>query len=326
MSAAVRLNDGIEIETETLGTVKCDPGNPDGDWNVLSHAHTDHLPRRVGEQPIVSSSLTADLAGARRDLAIDPTVPERIELVPSGHIDGSRAAIIEDRDRRILYTGDVAVRSRFGLEGFRPPDADVLIVEATYGDPSYTFPAPDVLEQEVAGWVASNRDGPMVCFAYALGKAQRVQRLLERLDVDRVFAAETIVELNGVIEATTGASFPAEPFDDEGDLGPGEALVLPSGRAQSNRVEPLVSHHEAVTAGFSGWAVDSGYRYRREIDRGFPLSDHCDFEELLDLVARVNPERTYLHHGFADELASALTTRGYDTRALKQHQPPLDAF
>lgn len=326
MSARVRLNDGIEIETQALGTIRCDASEATGDWNIVSHAHTDHLPRRIGDAPIACSPLTAALARTRRDLSIDPAVPQEIELLDSGHIDGSRAALLHDSDQRILYTGDVAVRDRYGLEGFAPPSADVLVVEATYGDSSYSFPAVESIESEVKAWMETHADRPLICFAYALGKAQRVLGMLHRLGVDRIFAADRIVELNRVIERATGHAFETQPVDSDLDPAPTDVVVLPGSLGQADWVEDLVSEQKAVTAGFSGWAINSGYVYRRGLDRGFPLSDHCDFSELVDLVETVDPEATYIHHGFADALAKALTRRGYQARALRRDQATLDAF
>ncbi len=326
VSVRVRLHDGIEIETQTLGTIRCDASDPTGDWNIVSHAHTDHLPRLVGDAPIACSPVTAALAETRRDLLIDPAVPEEIELLDSGHIDGSRAALIRDGDRRILYTGDVAVRDRYGLEGFAPPSADVLVVEATYGDPSYSFPTIASIEGEVEAWMTAHAGRPVICFAYALGKAQRVLRLLDRLGVDRVFASTGIVELNRVIARATGQALETRVVDSELDLDPADVVVVPGSLRQAEWVEDLVSEQEAVTAGFSGWAINAGYVYGRGLDRGFPLSDHCDFSELVGLVETVDPEMTYIHHGFADALAKALTRRGYRARALQRDQATLDAF
>jgi len=58
----------------------------------------------------------------------------------------------------------------------------------------------------------------------------------------------------------------------------------------------------------------------------FPLSDHCDFEELQSLVEAVDPDQVYTQHGSAASLATHLTNSGYDATALRQNQTSLGDF
>jgi putative mRNA 3-end processing factor len=58
----------------------------------------------------------------------------------------------------------------------------------------------------------------------------------------------------------------------------------------------------------------------------FPLSDHCDFRELCDLVDAVDPDRVYTQHGSADAFADHLVTEGYDATALRANQTALGDF
>jgi Cft2 family RNA processing exonuclease len=69
------------------------------------------------------------------------------------------------------------------------------------------------------------------------------------------------------------------------------------------------------TAVVSGWALDRGAVYRYGCDAAFPLSDHADFSELLNFVERVGPRRVLTVHGFADEFAQMLRSRGIEASA-----------
>lgn len=322
----VRLNDGIEIQTRSLGTIKCDARRPDGDINLISHAHTDHLPTSIDTDSVVCSSVTASLAQERRNLdGCVPSQHDAIELHPAGHIDGSRAALIQDGDVDILFTGDVSVRDRWGLDGFDPISADILILEATYGSPEYTFPSCDDVEQSVADWLAS-RDGLAILYAYALGKAQRVQHLLDRVHTGRVFVTENIAQLDAIIAEHEGDGLETAVFEPSTTPRDNDVIVTTRTSARTDWFQDCLEEHPVSTAGCSGWALDSGYIYRGRVDAGFPMSDHCDFAELLDLVREVDPEVTYLHHGFRHELARALTREGFDARALQRHQSTLEAY
>jgi putative mRNA 3-end processing factor len=325
VSRSVRHTDGIELDLATGETVVCDASAPDGDITVVSHAHGDHL---YDDPPdaVVWSALTRDLAAVRRDTVPETTVDDRITLVDAGHVPGSRAALVEDADRTYLYTGDISTRTRWALTGFGPPEADVLVMEATYGDPDYVFPPRPEVVTEFQAWLADT-DAPVIVFAYSLGRAQEVQLLLGDSGRERVFVTEAIRNLNKPIAAALDLDFPADRYTSAVGLGPDDALVLP---AQTNRlsfVDNIVKETGAKKAALSGWALDSGYRFAGGYDRTFPLSDHCDFEELLSVVKRVDPEVVYTTHGNTDRLATEIRSRlGVEAHSLKQNQTALSDF
>jgi putative mRNA 3-end processing factor len=323
-AVTVRYRDGIEIELSDGTRVVCDADDPDGDVNVVSHAHGDHWPE--GEITAVCSPLTAELARVRRETPLCRTTDERVDLLPAGHVAGSRAALVTDPDgTRYLYTGDVCTRPRFYLDGFEPPPADVLILEATYGEPRYVFPDHAALAREIRAWLAEATE-PVFLLGYALGRAQKLQLFAQEADRDRVFTTDAVRRVNDVIEASRDVSFGAEPYESSTELSAGDALVLPMTSGRVNWVDRLADEAGAVTAGFSGWAVDTSFKFRGDYDVTFPLSDHCDFEELLSLVEAVDPDRVYTQHGSAASLATHLTDAGYDTTALRQNQTSLADF
>jgi len=325
----VRLRDGIEIPVGDDETLVADAATPTGEVNVVSHAHGDHL---YSDPPaeVLWSETTAELAAARRS---DTPVPETVshpavDLLPSGHIPGARAALVEaDDGRRYLYTGDVSTRDRFLMDGFDPVDADVLVVESTYGKPGYAFPTQAECEARILEWLEDTRPSPLVLFGYTLGRAQELQLLVERSDRGECYVSEAIAELNAVIADCHGVTFDATVYGDDTDLGPDDVLVLPSQTSRLGFVDAIVEATDAITAAVSGWAVDDSYRFRTGVDAAFPLSDHCDFPELLALVEAVDPETVYTQHGFADELATEITSRlGIEAQALKRNQSTLGDF
>lgn len=318
------MREGVEVSFSNGETVSLDGGV--GDATVLSHAHADHY---TEADRVVASQLTADLVGVRRDNAPEVTTHPDIELFPAGHVAGSRAALLRDPDtgRSILYTGDYCTRNRFYLEGFRPREADVLITEATYGKPGYRFPSTEEVVEEIHGWLEETMDRVVVCFGYALGRAQKLQRVLMESRRRRVYVTEAIARLNGVIEDNLEVSFDSTLYSSGVDLQPGDALVLPMQTTRLNWIEELVEDHDAATAGFSGWAIDQSFVYRRGLDRGFVLSDHSDYTALLRTVEDVDPELVYTHHGFSEEFARSVERElGVDARALKRNQSTLTEF
>lgn len=320
----VRLRDGVEFDLASGETVVCDARRPDGDVAILSHAHGDHLGATGG---VVASELTASVAAARRG-GDPPTLVEHpaIDLHNAGHVPGSRAALVDDGERRVLYTGDVSTRDRAYLSGFEPVSADVLIVESTYGRPEYVFPDQASIEAAVVDFLEDTADRPAIVFGYAFGRAQTAQLLVGRADrAGRIYASESVMAVNAAVEAHLEVEFPVEPWTEDATLESGDVLVRP-GSPRTDAVSRLVEDTGAVTVGLSGWAIDDGYRYARGVDAAFPLSDHCDYQELLDLVDAVEPEVVYTHHGFAESLASTLTARGFESYALRPNQATLAEF
>ncbi len=59
----------------------------------------------------------------------------------------------------------------------------------------------------------------------------------------------------------------------------------------------------------SGWAAFFDFTRRYGISAQFPLSDHADFEGVMDFVERCEPRRVYTVFSHAPELARAIGRR-----------------
>lgn len=319
----IRKRDGIHLEVDGR-TVVADARSASGDVTLVTHAHGDHA-RRNGGDPVVCSAPTAALVNARTGVDLDfQTHAPGITLLPAGHVAGSRAALIEG-DRTYCYTGDVSTRDRAYLSGFTPPDADVLIVESTYGRPAYRFPDQATVERAIRDWVADHHTDPLCLTGYSLGRAQKIQRLVSAATNRRLVVHPAVAAVNAVIEDHFDVAFDAVSIEDV-DPGPGDIVVTPGAGRRSGPVAAFLDRFDPVVAGFSGWAIDDSYRYRTGCDAAFVLTDHCDFDELIALVDAVDPNEVYTHHGFAEDFAAHLGTRGYDAVALKRNQHTLGEF
>jgi hypothetical protein len=71
-----------------------------------------------------------------------------------------------------------------------------------------------------------------------------------------------------------------------------------------------------VTSGVTGWAVDPAWRWRLGVDYAVPLSDHADFDELIECIELVQPGIIYCTHGPA-EFVDLLRERGHNAHALE---------
>jgi putative mRNA 3-end processing factor len=60
-----------------------------------------------------------------------------------------------------------------------------------------------------------------------------------------------------------------------------------------------------------------GARRQRAVDRGFVLSDHADWPELLTAIRSTEAETVYVTHGFAPEVVRYLNEIGMNAVPLK---------
>jgi Cft2 family RNA processing exonuclease len=232
----------------------------------------------------------------------------RLTTFPAGHCLGSAMLLAEDGSQSLLYTGDFKLSESATAERAELPHADILVIESTYGHPDYRLPPRrQAIEQLFAIVHEALADGAVpVIQAYALGKGQEVTRLLTAEGIPVVQHRE-IFDVSRIYEACGVSLGRHERLG--ATVEPGWAVVVPP---NTGRWEQL---GRQVRIAVTGWAVDERTKYRLGVDRAVPLSDHADYDELFEAVARVEPRVVYCTHGpesFVDRLRDA----GYDAHVL----------
>jgi Cft2 family RNA processing exonuclease len=130
-----------------------------------------------------------------------------------------------------------------------------------------------------------------VIHAYALGKAQEVTKLLTAADIPvqqhpLTFAVSEVYRQCG-IDLGAVSEF-------AGKWRPGHAVVtLPRGMKGFR----LAGIDNPVSIAVTGWAMDASTKYRQQVDHALPLSDHADFDQLLETAERVGADSIYCTHG-----------------------------
>lgn len=283
----------------------------------VSHAHADHMARHeLALCTPETSALYQFRLGRRPTLEIPYRTAIdwgglRLTLYPAGHCLGSAMLLAEDGDQSLLYTGDFKLGESATAPRAELPRADILVMESTYGHPDYRLPPRDTaiaqLLEAVRAVLADGRT-PVV-EAYALGKAQEVTRLLTQAGLSVVqerhaYAISQIYESFGVRLDCQG---PWEGRRPE----PGCVLVVPPGCGRWERDSQVVRF--AVT----GWGVDPRAKYRLGVEQVIPLSDHADYDELLEAVRIVSPRKIYCTHG-PESFVDRLCDEGFDAHPLGQ--------
>src|SRR5262249_15602840 len=117
----------------------------------VSHAHSDHTAahREVILSAATSRLMHARVPGERLEHILQFNQPAQFEgnrgpyqltLLSAGHIFGSAMGLLETDGTSLLFTGDFKLRRGLSAEPCEPRNAEILIMETTYGRPQYVFP------------------------------------------------------------------------------------------------------------------------------------------------------------------------------------------
>jgi putative mRNA 3-end processing factor len=218
-----------------------------------------------------------------------------------------------------VISGDYKRRADSTCALFEPVACDVFVTEATFALP--VFRHPDAAA-EVARLLESVRlfpDRAHLVGVYALGKCQRLIRLLREAGWDRP------IYLHGALQALCGLyeelgvplgelrPVPAAPKRGGGVLLAGEIVLAPSGAEATAWVRRLA---EPVVAAASGWMRVRQRAKAKGVELPLIVSDHADWDELLATCAEVQAPEFWVTHGREDALCHALAARGQRGRAL----------
>jgi len=289
---------------------------------VITHAHADHVGRH---KSVICTRETAAFVRQRSGHKADYVVlPYRepyavgdleVSLLPAGHVLGAAMALVKGADDTLLYTGDFKLVPGLTTPAAEPVPARTLVMEATFGTPEHRLPPPEESRERLLAFARENLEAGRtpVFLTYSLGKGQEVLALLTRAGVP-VAAHGAIWNLLGPYRAA-GHAFPgARRLARNGAR---KAAILTPPRYLDSG--PVRSSGDIRVASVTGWGDRT---IRPGIDASIPLSDHADYGQLVELVERVDPERTFVLHGYAEEFAADLRARGYDAHAVAGHSGP----
>lgn len=278
---------------------------------VITHAHGDHA-RRGSRQYLTSRRgqgvLRARMGTDARIETLDWGERLRVgdailSLHPAGHILGSAQVRIEVGGEVWVVSGDYKLTSDPTTTPFEPVGCHVFISECTFGLPVYRWPDPKEVFESILEWweenAASQRTS--VLFGYSLGKAQRLLAGIHER-TGRHGAPGPIL-VHGAVHRLlapyreAGIALPEVEMANRSsaEQAGGRALVVAPPSAGGTSW--IRAFSPSSTAFASGWMRLRGTRRRRGGDRGFVLSDHVDWDGLLNAVEATGAQRVGLTHG-----------------------------
>lgn len=296
---------------------------------VVTHAHADHIQRHEQVLSTVPTAAMMRLRGITRSQfralpygQAESLGSGRVTLYPAGHILGSAQVLVEAGGSRLLYSGDFKLRPGRSVEATEVPQADIVIMETTFGRPRYRFPdTAEVIEAICRFCRASLDEGRApVLFCYSLGKGQEVLACLEGEEYP-IYLHSAHWDMADLYRNFGVRLPPYQKYQPGTRL---DGVLLCS--AQCRKAHWFQRLGPVRTAYISGWALDSGAAWRFGTDAAFPLSDHADYDDLLEYVRRTGASQVYTMHGFAEEFAGDLRKQGLWAEPLKEPALQLSLF
>jgi len=122
-------------------------------------------------------------------------------LFPAGHIPGSSQVRVSYKGERWVFTGDYKTENDGISIPFEPVQCDTFITECTFGLPIFKWKTQAESQAEMIRWYEENRSQgyTSVLFAYALGKAQRLIKLMHEA-AGPIYTHGAVENLNEVLK------------------------------------------------------------------------------------------------------------------------------
>ena len=285
------------------GKFYLDPWQP-VDLAIITHGHADHA--RPGMKKYLCHHFTVGILKSRigadiqvEGIAYNQTIRingVKISLHPAGHIIGSAQIRMEYKGKVIVFTGDYKLQDDGLSTPFEPVKCHELITESTFGLPIYRWESIGSQNQRLNTWITHNQGykKTSVFIGYSLGKSQRILNAVK--DMGEIYVHYSIAKLN-MAYRDVGINLPPyhiiDPTTDMKQMD-GKIELLPPALLDTQLLQKIPHVAYAIC---SGWMQIRGARRWRSADAGFAISDHADWNGLLQAVKESEAEKVYVTHG-----------------------------
>jgi putative mRNA 3-end processing factor len=236
---------------------------------------------------------------------------------PAGHVLGSAQIAVEHAGLRIVVSGDYKRQPDPTCAPFEPIACDVFITEATFGLPVFRHPPDSEEIGRLLKSVAQFPESAHLVGAYALGKAQRVMRLLRDAGFDRpIYIHGALAKLSdyyqtrgidlGDLRPATIEGRPKDEFAGSIVIGPPSAFA---DRWARRFPEPIACFA-------SGWMRIRQRAKQRGVELPLIISDHSDWDELTETIRETGAGEVWVTHGREEALVRWCELSGLTARPL----------
>ena len=298
---------------------------------VITHGHSDHA--RSGHGAVLATPETLaimaarygeDFAGTTEAAPYGKTIARdgvEVTLVPAGHVLGSAQAVLRWKGMTVVVSGDYKRRRDPTCPPFEPIACNLFVSEATFGLPVFRFPPSDDEIAKLLKSVALFPERTHLVGAYALGKAQRIIRLLREAGYDKtLYIHGALAGMNALYERHGVNLGPLAPATDTSrNALPGEIVLAPPSAIADKWARRFA---DPIPAFASGWMMVRARARQRHVELPLVVSDHADWDELTLTATELKPDELWITHGSEEALlrwaalndisATALEIAGYE--------------
>jgi len=292
---------------------------------VITHGHADHA--RAGHDAVLATRETLAIMAERYGEGFARTAQPaaygeavdrddvQVTLVPAGHVLGSAQAVVRWKGLTMVVSGDYKRRRDPTCAPFEPVPCDVFISEATFGLPVFRHPDD---AQEIARLLRSVAQFPErahLVGAYALGKAQRIIRLLREGGYgETIYVHGALERLNRLYETHGVDLGPLAPATTTRKQDFAGAVVIAPPSAIADRWARRFP--DPVAAFASGWMQVRARARQRGVELPLVISDHADWDELTRTIDELRPGELWITHGREEALLRWAQLHDVPARAL----------
>jgi putative mRNA 3-end processing factor len=244
-------------------------------------------------------------------------ISPKIVFHPAGHVLGSAQIAVEHQGLRIVASGDYKRASDPTCAPFEPVRCDVFITEATFGLPVFTHPPASGEVGKLLRSMAQFPERAHLVGAYALGKAQRMIRLVREAGHDAP------IHIHGALARL------CDYYRTQGvDLGQLEPATLQPGARRDFAGALVVGPPSAfadrwarrfpdpVSCFASGWMRIRQRVRQRGVELPLIVSDHCDWDELTATIRDMGAAEVWVTHGREEAVVRWCELAGIRARPL----------
>ena len=281
------------------------------DKAIITHAHADHA--KPNHKSVLATEDTINIMKIRYGESCAKNFQiikygEKITIngvnitfYPAGHILGSAQILLENKKNKVLITGDYKTIKDDTAQNYELVKTETLITEATFGLPIFKHPKPEDEIERLLTSLETFKEKCHIVGAYALGKAQRVIKLLRNKGYNEV------IYLHGAIEKIANyychkgiklGNIKKVTREDVNNL-KGKIIIAPPSSLKDKWVRKFPNVRNCLA---SGWMIIKQRVKQSNIELPLVISDHADWNELTKTIIKSNAKKVWITHGRSDAL------------------------
>ena len=278
---------------------------------LITHAHSDHAKTSSTNTYYMTPETAALIDSDNKNCKIKKTPFEKkfslnefdCSFHNSGHILGSAQVAISN-SKEVVLTSDFKLQKSILFDSAEILPSDILVIESTFGTPNFIFPKREIIYENMIKWINSalSKNSFVVLGGYATGKAQELTKIVtEFINETPLVHQKSFIQNN--VYKKQGVKL-GDYLELNHNLNEANILIIPPHLINDELLLALQHQlkRKVECAIATGWKRYSKYKT-------FPLSDHADFNSLIEYVKQSNPKLVLTTHGFEKEFASYVNRR-----------------